>query len=149
MFNRGWVTAGILVFAAAALFPFYRHLLGEDRPFPQLELPAGEKRCVESKEFMRTNHMRLLDAWRNAVVRDDLLIYTSQRGDEFEMNLHSTCMGCHGTKERFCDRCHDYNHVTPPCWACHVAPFEGPEVRGQRSEVGGQGPRAFGMGGRS
>ena len=121
MFNRWWVIGGMAAFAAGILFPFYWYLAGPERPFPQLELPATEKNCVESVGFMRANHMRLLDAWRNAVVRNNLLIYTSQGGQRFEMNLHGTCMACHRSRERFCDRCHDYNSVTPPCWDCHVA----------------------------
>jgi len=79
-----------------------------------------------------------LDAWRIAVVRDDLLIYTSTKGEKFEMNLHKTCMGCHTSRNRFCNQCHDYNDVVPPCWDCHFAPSE--VVKGQKSEVGVQPP---------
>ncbi len=61
MFNRGWVIGGIIIFVAVAAFPFYWYQLGRDKPFsPKLELPAKEKKCVESVEFMRANHMRLL-----------------------------------------------------------------------------------------
>ena len=134
MFNKGWVIGGIIIFVAAAAFPFYWYSLGQGKPFPQLELPEKEKQCIESVAFMRANHMRLLDAWRIAVVRDDLLIYTSAKGKKFEMNLHKTCMGCHTSSDRFCNRCHDYNDVVPPCWNCHVAPSE--TVGGQRPEFG-------------
>ena len=68
--------------------------------------------------------MRLLHAWRTAVVRDHMLIYTAMDGKAYRMNLRDTCMGCHKSKERFCDRCHEYSDVTPPCWECHVAPPE-------------------------
>jgi len=151
MHNKGWVIGGIIVFVAVAAFPFYWYSLGQGKPFPQLELPAKDKKCVESVEFMRANHMRLLDAWRVAVVRDDLLIYTSTKGEKFEMNLHKTCMKCHTSRDRFCNRCHDYNDVVPPCWDCHFAPSEAvknqsqevggrrPKVRGQKSEVRGEG----------
>jgi len=149
MFNKGWVIGGIVIFVAVAAFPFYWYQVGRDKPFPQLELPAKEKKCVESVEFMRANHMRLLDAWRIAVVRDDLLIYTSTKGEKFEMNLHKTCMGCHTSRDRFCNQCHDYNNVVPPCWDCHFDPSE--TGKDQRSEVGVQPPAQRGLrpGGRS
>ena len=133
MLNRGWVIGGIILFAAMAGFPFYWHAMGPSAPFPKLELPLKEKACVEPVAYMRSDHMRLLDAWRIAVVRDDLLVYTASDGRKFEMNLHKTCMGCHTSRGRFCDRCHEYNDVAPPCWDCHVAPEESPKH--DRSEV--------------
>lgn len=120
MYNKGWVIGGMLLFAALASFPFYWYAAGKDRPFPKLELPKKEKNCIESTAFMQANHMRLLDAWRVAVVRDDLLMYTSKSGKTYEMNLHKTCLRCHTSTAKFCDRCHEYNDVTPPCWDCHV-----------------------------
>lgn len=122
MYNRGWVIAGIMAFVGAAAFPVYWYAVTPHTPFPDLELPATEKQCIESLAYMRTNHMRLLQAWRIAVVRDHLFIYTAANGKRFEMNLHRTCMRCHTSRERFCKRCHDYNGVSLPCWDCHVAP---------------------------
>lgn len=124
MYNRGWVIAGIIFFAALVAFPVYWHAITPDAPFPELEFPLKEKQCVESGEYMRTNHMRLLDAWRTAVVRDNLFIYTSSNGKGFEMNLYRTCLKCHTSRERFCMPCHEYNGVTLPCWDCHVADAE-------------------------
>ena len=129
MYNRGWVIAGIILFTAAAAFPFFWYAVGQDKPFPVLELPAGEKKCVESKRFMRADHMRLLDAWRNSVVRDQMLIYSATDGSRYKMNLRGTCFGCHESKGKFCDPCHEYSNITPPCWDCHVAPAE--PVRGK------------------
>jgi len=119
MYNRGWVWGGITVFVVLATLPLDWNLLGTGHRTPGVEYPKDGRKCVESKEYMRTNHMRLLNAWRNAVVRDDLIIYTSSRGERFEMNLDTTCLGCHGAREQFCTRCHLYNNVHPPCWACH------------------------------
>ncbi len=121
MHGKGWVITGMILFAALAAFPFYWNLVGEDKPFPKLEMPEKAGACVEETAFMRANHMRLLDAWRVSVVRDSLLIYTAVSGEIFEMNLHKTCLGCHTSTKKFCDRCHAYNDVTPPCWECHVA----------------------------
>lgn len=120
MYNRPWVVGGMILFLALAGFPFYWYAVGNDKPFPTLELPKNEKNCVESIDFMQANHMRLLDAWRVAVVRDDLFMYQASSGKSYEMNLHKTCLGCHTSTEKFCDRCHEYNDVTPPCWDCHL-----------------------------
>lgn len=142
MRNRGWIIGGIIIFAALATFPFYWNALGRRAPFPVLELPLKEKECIEPVEYMRTDHMRLLVAWRVAVVRDDLFIYTASNGKQFEMNMQKTCLGCHTPRERFCNRCHDYNDVTPPCWDCHVAPAE--NSKEQKAEVGTEKPGAHG-----
>ena len=114
MHGKAWVITGMILFAALAAFPFYWYLIGEDKPFPQLEMPADAKKCVEQTAFMRANHMRLLDAWRVSVVRDHMFVYTAASGEAFEMNLHKTCLGCHTSNTKFCDRCHTYNDVTPP-----------------------------------
>ena len=121
MHGKAWVITGMILFAALAAFPFYWYWMGEDKPFPQLEIPKDAEKCVEQTAFMRANHMRLLDAWRVSVVRDHMLIYTAASGKTFEMNLHKTCLGCHTSTAKFCDRCHEYNDVAPPCWDCHVA----------------------------
>ncbi len=122
MHGKAWVISGMIFFAALAAFPFYWHSIGQSKPFPQLEMPGKAKKCIESTDFMRADHMRLLDAWRVSVVRDDLLMYTASNGKSYEMNLHKTCLGCHVSTAKFCDRCHEYNDVKPPCWDCHVAP---------------------------
>jgi hypothetical protein len=31
-----------------------------------------------------------------------------------------SCRGCHATRERFCDRCHDQASVRLDCFGCHV-----------------------------
>jgi len=80
MHGKGWVITGMIFFAAIAAFPFYWNLMGEDKPFPKLEMPEKARACVEETAFMRANHMRMLDAWRISVVRDNLLIYTALSG---------------------------------------------------------------------
>jgi hypothetical protein len=37
------------------------------------------------------------------------------------MSLTNTCLReCHTAKADFCDRCHDYEAVSLPCWDCHM-----------------------------
>ena len=73
-------SSGLLVFVAFAAFPFYYNIGKVNaKPEPKVDTPAiqewekqnGKKECVESKEFMRTEHMQLLNNWRDSVVRDD------------------------------------------------------------------------------
>ena len=123
MYNRAWVIGGIILFVIVATFPFWLGI-GKKATALKLEMPSEAKACIEPTEFMRSEHMRLLDTWRNAVVRHGDLIYTATDGREYKMSLHDTCMGCHTSKAAFCERCHDYAGVTLTCWECHVAPEE-------------------------
>jgi hypothetical protein len=36
------------------------------------------------------------------------------------ISLTGTCLGCHGAKRDFCDRCHEYASVQITCFGCHV-----------------------------
>ena len=72
-----------------------------------------------SDEYMKDNHMQLLDEWRNDVVRDGSREYESASGQVYEKSLDGTCLECHSNREEFCDSCHDYASVDPYCWDCH------------------------------
>ncbi len=81
--------------------------------------------CVEDADYMRSYHMDLLDQWRDTAIRDGKRIFISERwGDAhpIEISLSNTCIGCHDSKEDFCDKCHTYAGVDPYCWSCHVIP---------------------------
>ena len=97
-------------------------------PEPKLSDKAkAAKVCVESKEYMKANHMQILDVWRNEVVREGNRIYTNSMGKEYNISLSSgeeSCLGCHGDKAEFCDKCHTYASVEPYCWDCHIDPKE-------------------------
>ena len=123
MGDRTVAGVGLALFLAAAAFPIW-HAVGraEGPAQPELELPEDASACVEDTEFMRANHMDLLNQWRHAVVRNGETEYASATGETFEMSLTATCMDCHGNRETFCKRCHDYANVEPPCWDCHVEP---------------------------
>ena len=122
MHDKGKIVTGIVIFLILILFPVWFTLASGDFNPPEVVLPAGEKDCVRDVEWMRANHMDLLDHWRNEVVRNGV------RKDEIsgrDMSLTRTCLGCHkgeGRKANFCDRCHDYVGVKPSCWDCHIDP---------------------------
>ena len=129
LYNRGIIITGIVVFLIAATFPFW-YGRGKAVPPPDLKLdtPAiqqlTEKRCVESTPFMRANHMKLLDTWRDEVVREETRTYRAADGRIHNMSLTGTCLECHSNKKQFCDRCHDYSGAKPACWNCHIIPEE-------------------------
>jgi len=134
LYDGGKILIGLAVFLAFALFPFYNNI-GKVNAKPELktDTPAiqewekanGKKECVESKEFMRAEHMQLLNNWRDAVVREMYRQYVSKTsGKRFDMSLQNGCMHCHSNKKHFCDQCHNYMAVKPYCFDCHIQPME-------------------------
>jgi hypothetical protein len=100
-------------------------LTAESPEVPVLQPPPnGAKECVEAKDFMRSDHMNLLNRWRDEVVRKGNRDYVSTSGETYDISLSRTCMKCHSNKADFCDACHTYMAVTPYCWDCHVEPKE-------------------------
>lgn len=128
--TKNMIVAGLAVFVLAVLSPFWFNLVTTTQAAPEPELlgPAKEaKKCVLDTYEMRTNHMSLLDEWRDAVVRDADRIYVSANGHAFNMSLstgENSCLGCHEDKAKFCDACHTYTSVDPYCWECHTNPKE-------------------------
>jgi hypothetical protein len=73
---------------------------------------------------MRTSHMKLLDDWRDEVLRDGDRTPIEVDGVKYEKSLMNGCMKCHEDKKKFCDECHTYASVKPYCWDCHFLPKE-------------------------
>ncbi len=80
----------------------------------------AEQQCVESVDYMRAEHMQLLESWRNEVVRNGATTYTSGAGEVYQMSLEEGCLSCHSNRAEFCDSCHSYVAVDPNCWDCHI-----------------------------
>lgn len=116
------IYTGLIIFIAIITFPFWFNL-GRAAPVPKLAKAKGEM-CVLPVEEMKTEHMKLLDVWRDTVVREGNRIYVNSSGEEFEMSLTNTCLDCHSEKAEFCDKCHNYASVAPYCWDCHIDPKE-------------------------
>lgn len=130
MYNGGKIIIGLLIFIGFSTFPFLLSLgKAVAKPEPKLDTPEiqkmVDKKCVESKEYMKTEHMVMLDVWRDSVVRDGMRLYEAKDGKTYDMSLQNTCMKCHSSKKKFCDECHNYVAVKPYCWDCHIAPQEG------------------------
>jgi hypothetical protein len=121
MYDKGKIMTGLAVFLVMLTLPFwYSAATGKAGVKPDPVLPKTEKKCVESRQYMRDAHMDLLNRWRDAVVREDRHIYVSQDGTRYEMSLNNTCMKCHVEKAQFCDKCHTYLGESPFCWDCHL-----------------------------
>lgn len=123
------IIGALVIFLVVTTFPLW---YGRGKPVSQpdldLDTPAiralAERLCVEDTPYMRVNHMKLLKAWRDSVVRDDNRVYVARDGRKFEMSLTGSCLQCHDNKDKFCDRCHNYVGANPSCWSCHVVPEE-------------------------
>ena len=125
MNDKGLIVIGLVLFLALVALPvWYNVAEGQSDYVPELEKPVGVEDCVLETEYMKANHMDLLNEWRDRVVRENERMTTDQHGQEIEMSLTRTCLGCHTNKEAFCDRCHDYLGLDPYCWGCHVDPKE-------------------------
>lgn len=117
------IIVGLIIFIGALCAPFVvGTAVTKTYKQPELKMPANEKECVESKEFMRERHMELLNDWRDWALRDGKRIYTNHAGKEFTISLQNTCMKCHVSKADFCDKCHLDAGVSPYCWDCHIQP---------------------------
>jgi len=123
MYDAGKVIPGLVIFGILLAFPIWYSVANDGISYtPELIIVTEEEQCVETAQYMRDNHMRMLDEWRQSVVREGNRIYVNSDGKEYEMSLTATCMGCHSNKEEFCDRCHNYAGVIPTCWDCHNVP---------------------------
>ena len=124
----GWkIIVGLIIGVALLAYPFWpsTEKWAAKTPEPELTAKAQEaKACVEPKSYIRTEHMKLLDQWRDSVVRNGIRQYENSTGKGYEISLQNTCMECHSNKSKFCDQCHTYAAVNPFCWECHIQPEE-------------------------
>jgi hypothetical protein len=122
MHDGGKIIAGLVIFLAIVTFPFwYQAARGAEPGPPELAAPTEGKECVAPTEYMKVLHMDLLNVWRDQAVRDGDRFYLGVDGKEYQKSLVGTCIGCHGNRKQFCDRCHAYVGTQPHCWDCHGA----------------------------
>lgn len=127
MYNSKPVLLAIAIFVIFFTAPFW--VSGGDYKRPEIVLPIENinlphegKQCVESAKFMRAEHMRLLNDWRDQALRKENRIYVASDGKKWQISLQNTCLKCHANWQDFCDKCHVANNVSPYCWTCHVLP---------------------------
>jgi hypothetical protein len=129
MYDKGKIIPMLIIFVILVTFPFLYNIgKASHRPEVSIDTPVinqmSKKQCIKSAEIMRAEHMKILDKWREAVIRDGDREYGIIDGVKYEKSLQKTCMHCHSNKKAFCDRCHDYVNVKPYCWNCHIEPEE-------------------------
>ena len=125
MRDRWAILGGLAAVLALLTAPVWVNLTrGAAAAAPALERPAGESACVAPVAFMRASHMQLLAEWRDAVVRRGIRTWTGPDGRVYRISLTGTCLRCHASKARFCDRCHSFAGVAPACWTCHIDPAQ-------------------------
>ena len=131
MYNGGKIIIGLVIFVGLVTFPLWNNMgKATAKPDPKVDTPEilklaeNERKCVEPKAYMKGEHMKLLNEWRDWVVREGNRIYVNAEGKRYAMSLQNTCMKCHSNKKKFCDECHNYADVKPYCWDCHIAPKE-------------------------
>ena len=131
MYDAGKIIPGIIIFIGLVSIPVWFNAgTGKTgyRPDFTEELAKLEGQvCVHTAEYMRANHMFVLNEWRDRVARDGERYITdpefvAKMGDDWELSLTNSCMKCHSDKGAFCDKCHDYLGVSPYCWDCHLTP---------------------------
>ena len=123
MYDSGKIITGLIIFVLLITFPiWYNH--GDAGEVPKPELPKDMKQCVLPTVEMRSNHMQLLNQWRDEVLRTGDRAYFEVEGKKYQKSLQNACIKCHSSKKKFCDTCHTYASVTPYCWDCHLAPVE-------------------------
>lgn len=122
MYNAKYIIPGLLVFLALCTAPFWLNACAPTYTRPEIKLPKDETQCIEPVEYMRAEHMQILNEWRDKALREGLRSYTASDGRVWEISLQKTCMSCHDDKEGFCDACHTPNSVSPYCWDCHIEP---------------------------
>jgi hypothetical protein len=125
MYDGGKILVGLIIFLALITSPIWYHAVqGKPPVIPDPKIITDAKQCVEPTPYMKTNHMTLLNEWRDQVVRQGVRYTRAIDGKVYEMSLSNTCMNCHSNKSEFCDQCHAYMDVNPYCWDCHVEPQE-------------------------
>ena len=84
MSNNKLIIAGVVIFVALVAFPFWFNM-GKAAPAPELELTARAKeanhgKCVMPTDYMKSEHMQLLDLWRHSVVRNAQRTFVNSEG---------------------------------------------------------------------
>lgn len=94
-------------------------------PKPVITKAVKGEHCVESNDFMRRNHMKVLLHHRDETVLEGI------RTKKFSLK---ECINCHASektgsvaasKDDFCVSCHSYASVKIDCFDCHSTKPQG------------------------
>lgn len=120
------VALGAVVLTAAALAWAGSEAPAQSgAPKPVITKAVKGEHCVESNEFMRRNHMKVLMHQRDETVLEGI------RTKKFSLKQ---CIECHASektgsvaasKDDFCVSCHSYAAVQIDCFDCHSTKPQG------------------------
>ena len=116
MMDGGRVVGGIIIALVGLAGPVWVVSVRASSSASPLKAASG--RCIESAEVMRRVHPQLLAQWREQAVRGGSRMHHSSDGSWHRTGLRS-CISCHGSADRFCDKCHSQVGVSINCWTCH------------------------------
>ena len=111
---KRWVLLMLALWAWAGLAPVHA-----GAPKPVVEKALKGEQCVEPTEYMRRNHMKVLDGHRDKTVHEGI------RTKKYSLK---ECINCHASektgsvtaaKDNFCVSCHSYASVKVDCFDCH------------------------------
>ena len=94
-------------------------------PQPVITKAVKGEQCVEPNDFMRRNHMKVLDGHRDKTVIEGI------RTKKYSLK---ECINCHASettgsvaaaKDDFCVSCHSYAAVKIDCFDCHSTKPQG------------------------
>ena len=99
LYNGPQIIVGLVIFLAIFTYPLWSAMgIKAAVPDPQKVPKSVATQCVADTEYMRLSHMKLLNDWRDEVVRDGDRIYVSANGKAYNMSLTNTCLECHSSK---------------------------------------------------
>lgn len=119
MYDKGKIITGLIIFTGLMTYPIWRGVSGT---IPKPQKPTISRDCVKPVEYMRINHMKLLNRWRDEVIRDGNRSFVTVDGKLYKRGFMIGCLKCHTSRKKFCEQCHKYASVRPYCWDCHYVP---------------------------
>ena len=114
--HRGVIAAALALMAVPLFYAVLSFAARRSAAPAWLEAARPGTTCVFPAADVRYEHMRHLKKLRDQVMREgsrDQITGANAQG-------LGSCRGCHVTRERFCDRCHDQASVRLDCFGCHV-----------------------------
>jgi len=114
-------------------------------PVPATPQGKGDS-CVADTDFMRRNHMTMLDHQRDDTVHEGI------RTKQFSLK---ECIECHAVNgadgvpvtvedpKHFCRACHDYAAVSVDCFQCHASRPDAAAMSGERDQSSSDSLRTY------
>lgn len=121
---RAITCTGLLAIAAVLLLTTSKLWLGSAVAQPEIPPATKGEQCVAETDFMRKNHMKMLNHQRDETVIDGV------RGNPYSL---VGCVDCHAQRDagnkpvridaegQFCETCHAFAAVKIDCFSCHAA----------------------------